>query len=123
MEIIMKTKFKKAVNNTNNSVIAHNIKIADNFVTRLVGLLNRKSLDKEEGLLILPSTSIHSFGMRFDFDAVFLDKNNKVLYLIEKMKPCRVSPFVKNVHSVLELAGGVISSANIKIGDLLSFED
>jgi uncharacterized protein len=119
----MPKKYKKAVNQSNGSVIAHKIQIADNFVSRLVGLLNRKNIDKDEGLLIVPSKSIHSFGMQFDFDAVFLDKNNKVVYLIEKMKPFKVSPLVKNSKSVLELAAGVISLTNIKVGDVLDFQN
>ncbi len=119
----MSKKYLKALIPQDNRVIASKIKIADNFVTRLVGLLNRKSLDSDEGLLIIPSNSIHSFGMRFDFDAVFLDKNNKVVHLIEKMKPCRLSPLVKKSKSVLELAPGIISAVNIKIGDVLSFEN
>jgi len=119
----MSKKYLKAVNQSGAGVIASKIKIADNFVTRLVGLLNRKNINDDEGLLIIPSNSIHSFGMRFDFDAVFLDKNNKVVHLIEKMKPCRVSPLVKNSKKVLELAPGVIGTANINIGDVLNFED
>ena len=61
--------------------------------------------------------------MKFSFDAVFLDKTNRVIYLIEKMKPLQVSPIVFSAVSVLELAEGVIEKTDLQISDVLDFID
>lgn len=111
----------KIINRSNQKVIADNIKIADSPLKRLTGLLNRTGLEEGEALLVIPCNCIHSFGMRFDFDAIFLDKNNKVVHLTKEMKPCKISPFVFSACSTLELPPGVIDKAGIKINDILEF--
>jgi uncharacterized membrane protein (UPF0127 family) len=49
---------------------------------------------------------IHTFFMRFSIDVLFLDRQLKVLRVIEDLKPWRLSPWVLRAHSVLELPGG-----------------
>ncbi len=109
-------------NETRSTVVADKIQKADNYFTRLVGLLPKKGLNEGEGLWIDPCKDIHSIGMRFVFDAVFLDKELRVVHLIEKMKPLRVSPIIKTAKSVLELRGGTIAETQIQVGDQLSFQ-
>jgi hypothetical protein len=92
-------------------------RVADNFCTRLVGLLRDKSLEYGDGLWILPCNSIHSIGMRFVFDAVFLDKNLRVVHLVREMQPWRISKMVFSAHSVLELPAGLISQTATELGD------
>ena len=111
----------KIINKSNNKLLADKVKIAGNFIDRLVGLLNRSDLSMGEGLLIVSCNSIHSFGMRFNFDAAFLDKNNKVVHVIKKMRAWRVSPIIFKAHSVLELPAGALNEAEVKIGDYLEF--
>ena len=91
--------------------------IADNFLTRLVGLLRHKALEPGDGLWIIPCNSIHSIGMQFDFDAVFLDKNLRVVHLVHEMKPTRISKMVFDAQSVLELPAGLISRTATAVGD------
>ena len=109
------------INSSNQKIVADKAKIANNLITRIIGLLYRSNLNKGEGLLITPCNGIHSFGMRFNFDAVFLDKNNKVQHLIKNMSPWRTSPIIKSAHSTLELPSGIIDEAEIKTGDILQF--
>lgn len=111
----------KIINRTNQKLVADRVKVANNPITRMIGLLNRSSLNKGEGLLIIPCGSIHSFGMKFNFDAVFLDKKNKVLHLIQNMPAWRISPIIRHAHSILELPSGCIYEADIKIDDVLEF--
>jgi len=92
-------------------------RIADNFYTRLVGLLRDKQLEYGDGLWILPCNSIHSIGMQFVFDAVFLDKNLRVVHLVREMKPWRISRMVFSAHSVLEVPAGIIFQTGTEIGD------
>jgi uncharacterized membrane protein (UPF0127 family) len=91
--------------------------IADSFFTRLVGLLRHRTLEYGDGLWIKPCNSIHSIGMHFVFDAIFLDKNLKVVHLMREMKPWRISKMVFSAHSVLELPAGLISQTSTEVGD------
>jgi uncharacterized membrane protein (UPF0127 family) len=113
----------KAINKTKDILIADSIKIANNPLTRGVGLLLHSHLTENEGLLISPCRSIHSVFMRFKFDAVFLDKENIVLHLIKEMKPFRISKHIWKSAKVLELASGVIEKKQIECGDRLFFTD
>jgi uncharacterized membrane protein (UPF0127 family) len=92
-------------------------RVADNFGTRLVGLLRDKQLELGDGLWIIPCNSIHSIGMKFVFDAVFLDKKLRVVHLMREMKPWRVSKMVFSAHSVLEVPAGIIFQTGTEIGD------
>ena len=87
-------------------VLTEAIHLADNPLTRMLGLMGKPGLEQGQGLLIKPCNSVHSCFMRFRFDAVFLDSEGKVLRVIEGMKPWRCSPFVKGAKQVLELAEG-----------------
>jgi len=111
----------KLINKKNDKILANNLKIADNFFKRLKGLLGRKALDKGEGLHIIPCNSIHSFFMKFNFDAIFLNKNNEVVYLIEEMPAWHVSKICFSAYSVVELQSGVIKETETSISDVLEF--
>ena len=101
----------------NNNLLLSNIRLADNFKTKLVGLLNKKSLDNNEGLLLKNCSGIHCFFMKFTIDAVYLSKDMKVLYK-ETVKPWRIGKFVRNCSHVLELPEGM--AKDIEIGDYIS---
>lgn len=109
----------KIINKTDNKIIADRLQHANNPFSRLVGLLLRKGLASGEGLLITPCNSIHSFGMRFNFDALFLDKDFRIVYLIQDMKPWRASKVIFSSHSVLELPAGTIKNTSLKLDDRL----
>lgn len=102
----------------NNIIIANDVKNADSFISRLVGLLNKKSLSIDEGLLLINCSSIHCFFMKITIDVVYLSKDMEVLYK-ETVKPWRIGKIVKNTAHVLELAEG--ASDKISVGDKLEF--
>ena len=106
-----------AINVTRDVRLTQCGRIGDNFYTRLVGLLRDRALEHGDGLWIIPCNSIHSIGMRFIFDAVFLDKNLRVVHLVCEMKPWRISKMVFSAHSVLELPAGLISQTATELGD------
>jgi uncharacterized membrane protein (UPF0127 family) len=108
-----------AINVTRGASLADCARVAENPWTRLVGLLRDKSLAQGDGLWIVPCNSIHSFFMRFIFDAVFLDKDLRVVHLMSEMKPWRISKMVFSAHSVLELPPGTIAATQTQMGDQL----
>jgi uncharacterized membrane protein (UPF0127 family) len=106
-----------AINVTRGVRLTECGRVADSFLTRLVGLLRDKTLEHGDGLWIVPCNSIHSIGMHFVFDAIFLDKNLRVVHLMREMKPWRISKMVFSAHSVLELPSGFISPTATELGD------
>ncbi len=94
-------------------------RIADSLPTRVVGLLLDRAIAEGGGLWIVPCNSIHSIGMRFIFDAVFLDKHLRVVHLVKEMKPWRISKMIFASHSVLEIPAGIIAGSGTQLGDQL----
>ena len=106
-----------AINVTRGVGLTDCARVADSVWTRLVGLLRDRALAQGDGLWIVPCNSIHSIGMKFIFDAVFLDKNLRVVHLVREMKPWRASRMVFAAHSVLELPAGLIDQTATQLGD------
>lgn len=112
----------KIYNSTQNNLIADDVKVAENFFTRSIGLLLRQKLFANEGLIIKPCCSIHTFFMRFKIDVLFVNKEKKIIALYENVKPYRILPIHPTSHYVIELAAGCIFSKNIKKGNVVSCE-
>jgi uncharacterized membrane protein (UPF0127 family) len=106
-----------AINVTRGTSLATCARVAETPATRMVGLLRDEGLAEGDGLWIIPCNSIHSFWMKFVFDAVFLDKKLRVVHLVREMKPWRISKIAFAAHSVLELPPGVIAATGTEIGD------
>ncbi len=112
----------KVVNQKNNAVLADKARLADAFFTRLIGLLNRRSLVKGEALILSPSNCIHSFFMRFTIDVIFLDKTGKVVALLPSFRPWRLSPVYFNASLTLELPENTIRLTHTQPGDTIKTE-
>ena len=96
--------------------------IAETPLTRLKGLLGHSRLGSGEGLLIRPTSAIHTCFMRFPIDAVFLDRNFVVLRAVSDMRAWRFAA-CRRSRAVLELAAGEIRRRDIQPGDRLSLAD
>ena len=105
-------------NLTRNAVVAGQVEIAAGMADRMVGLMFRKSLEDARGMLITRCAAVHTCFMRFDMDAVFLDKGLRVLRVIHRMRPWGFSPWVHGADSVLELPGGAAAGL-LESGDRL----
>lgn len=101
-----------------DSIICKNLKIADDFASRLIGLMFKKEMVGFDGLLIKQCNSIHTFFMRYALDLVFLNKEMKVVKVIENVKPWRMTLMYLKASQVLELEGGTLES-RIKKDDQL----
>ncbi len=102
-------------------MLASEAKVADNFLTRLVGLLKTPSLVEGEGLYITSCSQIHMFGMKYAIDVVFLDKQNRVVGLCDSIKPGQVSKLFGKAHACLELPSGIIRNTATSEGDEIEF--
>jgi uncharacterized membrane protein (UPF0127 family) len=106
-------------NITKANTIGTQIAVAETSLARLVGLAGRRRLDAGCGLLIRPSSGIHTFGMLFAIDVIALSRSLRVVKLWQQLQPFRMTSISWRVHSVLELAGGEIGKCHIEVGDQL----
>jgi uncharacterized membrane protein (UPF0127 family) len=111
------------VNKTRDTVLGERIRVADTSLSRLVGLLGKRSLEPGAGLLIVPSQGIHTVAMRFAIDVVFADRNWRVLQLRKAMVPYRMTGLYWKARFVLELPLGTIAQSLTMVGDQLSIDD
>jgi uncharacterized protein len=110
-------------NRTRDNCLADDVKPARSIFTRMKGLIGRSSQEFIAGqaLWLIPSDGIHTIGMRFPIDAVYLDCNGRVLKLYRELAPFRVAAIKLKARSVLELPPGTLARTHTEVGDLLEF--
>lgn len=106
----------------NGQLILDECENANHFFTRFMGLMYRKGMAENHGLLLTPCNEIHTFGMNFDIDTVALSKNNEILFIDRAVPPKKVRKKVKNGYKVLELYSGVADKLGLAEGDVLDFK-
>lgn len=105
----------------NNELLVPEVENANHFFRRFMGLMYRKSMQENHGLLLTPCNEIHTFGMRFDIDTVTLTKENVIVFIDKSVPPHKVRGKVKNGYKVLELCSGVADKLGLSSGDVLEF--
>lgn len=108
-------------NETKGTVLASHLKIAETFLSRLIGLLGQRSLEEGKSLLIRGDSSLHTFFMSFDIDVVFLDRENRITKIRKRLPPFRIALAPGKTFSALELPAGAVERSQTEVGDLLSF--
>jgi hypothetical protein len=96
--------------------------VADRPLSRMRGLIGRRGLPAGEGLLLRPAPSIHTAFMRFPIDAVFLDRELRVLLIVECLLPWRMAS-KRGARAVLELSAGESTRRGLRVGDRLELRD
>lgn len=92
--------------------------LADRPLPRMRGLMGRRGLPAGEGLLLSPAPAIHTAFMRFPIDALFLDRDLRVLKVVERLRPWRIAS-QRHAHSVLELPAGESARRGVRVDDRL----
>lgn len=111
----------KCFNLTTGKVIARDLKMVDTFFGRLRGLLATTSLKEGSGIILKPCTQIHTFFMLYSIDVIFVDKDFKVLNVIENMKPWRISALLLKSLYAVELPSGTLKGS-VNSGDKICFK-
>jgi uncharacterized membrane protein (UPF0127 family) len=111
----------RVTNQTKGSLLADRADIAGTSAKRRTGLLKHTSLEPGEGLWIAPCESVHTFGMKFTIDVVFLNKKKQVLKIRPDMVKRRIA-YSLRAYSVLELPAGTLAETRTVAGDQLEFE-
>ena len=104
------------VNATKKTTVSDRCRFANSVFKRMIGLLNRRAISQGEGLLLDRCYGIHTIGMRFPIDVLFLDKELRVIKTVPALPPFRTC-VVKHAIYVLELPVGSIQRSQTATGD------
>lgn len=109
------------VNRTRGTYLGVDIKVANSFRTRLLGLYANRRFHFGDGVWLVPCRSIQTIGLKCSIDVIFLDASRRVVRVLEKVRPGRVIWPVPKAHSTLELPAGVVRSSETQVGDDVEF--
>lgn len=109
-------------NQTKETFLALQVKVADSIWSRMVGLLGLRSLEPSSGVWLIPASCVHTIGMLFSFDVVLIDKNFRVVGLRELIRPFSVTRPNFHAESVIELPAHTIYKSRTEVGDQLIIE-
>lgn len=90
------------------------MEVASSPLRRMIGMLGRGGLPRRAGLLIRPCNAVHTMGMRFPIDVVYLNREGFVVKVVPWLHPWRVSFGGRDAQSALELVAG--EAARLGIG-------
>ena len=108
----------KIVRLGSDEVLAARVTLALTAWRRARGLLGTRTLPEGEALLLAPCNGVHTLGMRYPLYAVYLDRENRVLWE-GVLRPWRCGPYVRRARKVIELPACVAGA--LEIGDTIGF--
>lgn len=112
----------RLVEAASGGVLAERLEVPRTAFGRGLGLMFRRTLEPGCGMLIRPCNGIHMFFMRFAIDAVFFDRDDRVLRPVSRLGRWRMVPLVWGAAGVVELPAGTLDSVPLRRGDQLRFE-
>ncbi len=108
------------INGTRSHTLAE-VRVAVRRADRRRGLLGTSSLTEGEGLLILPCRSVHTLGMAYSIDVLFMAGDGRVVKAVRGLRPGRATWPVPAARMALELPAGTIEASGTLPGDRLEF--
>jgi len=91
---------------------------ADGFGRRLIGWIGRRQARSDEGLWLVPCRAVHTVGMRFPIDVVFMDRQGRAVRIETAVAPWRCR-WHRGAHSALELAAGGAAALGLAVGNVV----
>ncbi len=116
-------KIVRVRNGRSGAEVASWVAVADRWWRRALGLLGRRVLGTEEGMLLEPCSSVHTIGMRFPIDVAFLDADGCVVSTLPALVPGRLARGGRGARATLELRAGLLADTDTRPGDRLIFEE
>lgn len=95
------------------------IRLANEFKTRAKGLLGTSGLPAFQGLLLKPCKQVHMFGMKYPLSVWFIDRDLKIIKIIDQLMPWRISPYVSKASFVIEFPEKWAEITGSREGDYL----
>jgi uncharacterized protein len=106
-------------NQSRESFLGLRVSPANTTFTRLRGMIGRLRLGFDEGIWLVPSSGVHTIGVLFPLDLIYLDEQHRVIHQIEHFPRFRIAPLRTQAASVLELPMHTIYSSQTQPGDQL----
>ena len=113
----------KLRNATTGEIVATEVKRAQGWYERMVGLIPRKRVEAREGLWFEDCAVIHTIGMQTEIDVVFLDKDRRVVRTVCSVPQNKFLLTCRGAQSVVELGSGALEQCDVLIGDRFVFEE
>ena len=95
------------------------VNAADTMLSRLKGLIGRYTLGPDEGVWVVPSRGVHTYGVFFPLDLIYLDSDLRVIHTMEHFPSFKIAPLRVDAASVLQLPTHTIYSSQTQVGDRL----
>ena len=111
----------RIMNRTRGTLLGTRVRLADSWWSRFRGFLLRPEPRFGEGILLTPCNAIHTWGMSFPLDVVFLDASGRVLEVIEGLPPGTTAVRVPGGRYVLEVPTRTIEATGTTVGDTCSW--
>ena len=108
---------------TRRQKIASHAACAKNLFQRLRGLIGRLPLREGEALWIPHCQGIHTWGMSYPIDVIFLDSRKTVVRTARELRVNSFGPVSWKADSVVELPSGTLQKFQVQPGDRLAFVD
>lgn len=103
-----------------NQVLVEELQVADTVWKRLRGLLGRTQFGKNEGMVIVPCNAVHTIGMAFALDLLFLGCDGTILKVEPDVRPWRMR-FCWKAHAVVELPSGSLKHLSCQVGEQVTW--
>ena len=113
----------RAFNQDRQREIADAVSVADSFRSRLRGWLGKDAARPGEALWIVPSRAVHTRGMSFPIDVLFLDRSSHIVAMVQNMRPGRMTRIRWRARTVLELPAGTLQRTGTCVGDQILMRD
>ena len=92
------------------------VELAENFLSRLRGLMFRRQLEAGRGLLLAPCNSVHMLFMRFAIDVIYLDENFRIKKIVRDLTPWLGMSICFGAWGALELPSGEAERLKLAVG-------
>lgn len=112
----------KLIKQDNQQVILSDVKIAKNPFSRMKGLLFTKEILPGKGLCLKPCNGVHSIGMRYAIDVIYLNKAGAIQKIIHDFKPGKLGPVNFKTHQIVEMKAGTLKPLDLTAGEVLTFQ-
>jgi uncharacterized protein len=109
------------INRTRGTYLGVDVKQANSFRTRLLGLYAHRDLPLGDGIWLVPCAGVQTIGMKRAIDVVFLDSTKRVVRVYEDVRSGRMIWWVPKAHSALEVPAGAVKSSETHVGDEIQF--
>ena len=107
----------------NGIIVADRIERAGSLMAQLKGLIGRRRFENGSAMIFPGCKQVHTFFMQFPIDVLFIDKERRVIKIIERLRPGKISEYVKDAADVIELPSHTVLDCRLVVGDELVYGD